>query len=113
MPEYLSSGLWRPREATLAGGDGLAPVRECDPASMGLSTALLARLGNWCAEYERLDVARPGNAPNLTSFAAEGLEIARALQAELPKVAVWYFDESLHDIGRPRREYLYRVTSRS
>lgn len=92
---------------------GLVPVQECDPASIGLSPVLQARLDQWCVEYMRLDVARPGSAPDLTSFAAEGLAIAQALQAEFPEVDVWYFDESLHDQGLPRRDHLYRVSSRS
>jgi hypothetical protein len=109
MPEYLSSGLWCPRDDSQAADRGLVPVRECDPASTGLSITLQARLGKWCAEYERLDVARPGAAPDLNAFASEGLAIAQALQAELPMVEVWYFDEALHDLGRPRRDYMYRV----
>ncbi len=113
MPEYLSCGLWCPRPSDQFCADGTGFVRECEPAALGVSTLLQARLASWCAEYERLDVARPGNSPDLRPFAAEGLAIARALQGEMPHAEVWYFDENLHDQGRPRPEYRYRVLSRS
>lgn len=113
MPEYLSCGLWCPRPPDQFCDAGTGFVRECDPATLGLSALLQARLANWCSEYERLDVARPGNTPDLRPFAAEGLAIARALQDEMTSVEVWYFDENLHDQGRPRPEYRYRVLARS
>lgn len=116
MPEYVSSGLWCPRLAGTperSGSNTPIPVRECDPVTLGLSAALRTQLDQWCAQYERLDVGIPGNQPDMRQFAAEGLAIAHALQAELPEVEVWYFDEALYEKGRPRREYLYRVSPRS
>lgn len=111
MPEYVSTGLWHARRSGPDAGRG--PVRECDPAALGLSGALCARLERWCARYEVLGFGLPDSSPDVASFATEGLAIAQALQAEMPLDEVWYFDEALCDQGSSRLDYLYPVARRT
>jgi hypothetical protein len=109
MAEVMSSGLWRPR--ALESGQTFARVRECEPDSMGISTALQDRLAAWCAQYDRAGGDVPEEPAEARAFSAEGLAIAVALQAELAHEEIWYFDEVLMCAGSPREAYLYRVTA--
>lgn len=111
MPEFASSGLWRPRHPP---ADPAAwrevPVRECDPGELGLSASLQSRLQAWCWQYERLHSGPVEPAQEaLAQFAAAGLALAQAVQAELPHLEVAYFDEARFAAGEPRRNYLFQA----
>jgi hypothetical protein len=116
MPEFASTGLWRPRHrlAPLQAWREV-PVRECEPADVGLSPGLQARLHAWCDWYDQLLLADvPGRAlpptlPAWPAFAAAGLALAQAVKAELPQATVTYFDEARFEAGQPRQDCLYEV----
>src|SRR4051812_26695571 len=78
MADYGSAGVWD--------HDG-NPI---DPARLPLSEKLRARIGRWCARFEK---SFEGEI-DLERFAAEGRAIAHAVKAELPDWSIVYFDEA-------------------
>ena len=86
MTDYSSDGLWR--------RDGLMMSR----ADLPVSDALRERYVAWCRRYEGSQFYMPVEERtaefDVEAFAAEGLEIARAVKAELPDWTVVYYDEA-------------------
>ena len=72
---------------------------------------LLNRLGHWCDRFDRhcdpLDYEDiSGKSFDFVAFAAEGLEIARAVKRALPGWTVLYWDEALDwFLARDPRNY--------
>jgi hypothetical protein len=88
MADYGTDGLWE--------RDGVMMDRQDLPVSAELAKRHLT----WCDVYERsefyLDPSERKREFDLPVFAAEGMEIARAIKAELPDWTVVYFDEAKH-----------------
>ena len=100
MADYSSDGLWA--------FDGAMMLREDLP----ISPLLAARHERWCDRYESDDYERDDDAFDVAEFAAEGLEIARAIKDELPDWTVVYFDveKCNYDEEQPRADFEYEVT---
>nr|WP_244150570.1 hypothetical protein [Acetobacter malorum] len=86
MADYSSSGVWEK--------DGC----EGDEDALPISHMLKERLKKWTESYEHSQFYLPENmraatAFDLEGFAREGLEIAKALKAEMPDWTVIYHDE--------------------
>lgn len=108
-PEYASNvlvvmargsmgGLWR-----AAGG-------EISVAELNLPAALADRLGRWSHDFTAAtrDENDPGRPAILASFTAEGLVIARAVQAVLGDAyEILFFDEVKLEADAHLTEYLY------
>ncbi|RFD18455.1 hypothetical protein DY926_16605 [Komagataeibacter melaceti] len=102
MGEYDCEGVWH-RDGCLTCADEL-PV----------SGRLRERLRAWAQRYNNFDFPPEENSPpfDMETFARDGLEIARAIKAELPDWTVIYFDESKADYknrSQPRSQYEYEV----
>ena len=84
MADYSSTGLWDSQGCSVE--ETFAPM----------SAALLERLRAWCRWYESNEDYNPEPVEQFdyAAFSAEGLNIARALKAELPDWTVVYFDEA-------------------
>ncbi len=86
MADYASDGLWS--------RDGVMMSREDLPVTSGLRERHKA----WCGRYEDSEFfvgpEQRTVAFDVDAFSAEGLEIARAVKAELPDWTVVYHDEA-------------------
>lgn len=107
MADYCADGMW-----DRDGAGGFAP-------DVPISTALRARIGEWCATYDKTDLYLPvemRKVPfDMEAFCAEGLAIARAVKSELPDWTVVYFDEAKcpkrWQVGTDRSVFEYEVTA--
>ncbi|MBS0961217.1 hypothetical protein [Acetobacter thailandicus] len=102
MSEYGCEGIWH-RDGCPAFADEL-------PVSEGLRERLLA----WAQRYDDYDFPPEEHSTpfDMETFARDGLEIVRAIKAELPDWTVIYFDESKADYkncSQPRAQYEYEV----
>ncbi|MCJ8353227.1 hypothetical protein [Novacetimonas hansenii] len=102
MGEYGCEGVWH--------RDGCATCADELPISEGLRAQLLS----WAKRYDDYDFPPEKDSPpfDMAAFAQDGLEIARAIKAELPEWTVIYFDESKADYKnrlQPREQYEYEV----
>lgn len=84
MCDYSAHGLWTARGAV-------------HPADLRLPAALVARLAEWQAGYERLIDTHATT--GWDSHAAEGLQIAIAVKQALPGWQVIYFDDDRRDMA--------------
>lgn len=79
--------------------------------TLPVDDALLARLAAWCDRFDRGCDPRAyedlsGSRFDFVAFAAEGLDIARAVKRALPRWTVLYWDESLDwFLARDPRSY--------
>jgi hypothetical protein len=103
MADYSSDGLWE--------FDGVMMSR----VDLPVSDSLRNRHIKWCDWYEKNDDYLPENERStfdMIAFCREGLEIAKAVKAELPDWQVIYFDESMFDASRSdqnRKEFEYEI----
>lgn len=104
MADYSSDGLWS--------RDGAMMSR----ADLSVGGVVRDRHAAWCLWYAEseffLGPEHRTAAFDLEAFAAEGLEIARAIKAELPGWTVVYHDEAAAQRSgsdAPRRAYEYEV----
>ena len=106
MADYSSTGLWCEYGTNLG------------PHNLPVSKELHERIRLWCEEYEKNDDWLPiderSGVFDLRLFAANGLEIAKAIKEELPDWTVIYFDE--YELDRQylnahhnRDAYVYEV----
>lgn len=105
MADYLSTGLWGPSGASV------------EVERVPMSDALKARLAEWCDWYEFNEDYLPAEARKHAfdheKFSAAGLELAKAIKAELPDWTIVYFDEfkMMNTKSRAdRSQYEYEVT---
>ena len=91
-------GLWR-----VAGG-------EVSAVELNLPAELVERLGKWSRSFTAAtkDQDDPGRADVLAAFSAEGLAIARAVQAALGEAyEILFFDEAKLEAHGYLTDYLY------
>lgn len=96
-------GLWR------AAGGGVSA------AEVGLSADLIERLRRWSVAFTAAtrDEDDPQRGAILAAFSAEGLAIARAVQAAVGEAyEILYFDEAKLEADGYLTEYLYPVSIR-
>lgn len=102
MCDYSATGAWQ--------HDG-TPM---EPEEMPISDTLRRRLDAWQSRFEVEANTQDNNwQGDLPSFVLEGLEIAKALKAELPDWTVVYFDESAARLASGlagRQSYEFEVT---
>ncbi len=106
MCDVFCDGVWH-KDGCAGDADGLP-----------IPTTLIERIRRWQATYDILhdrsfDAGKYRAEPGFIPFAAEGLEIARAVKAALPDWTVIYFDERLaRTWGQPRpdRPCQYEIT---
>lgn len=108
MCDFFAEGVW-----DIKG-------RGCSAEELPISADLLARLRSWQAHYDEWypsPADEPGEYPPFDdlAFSREGLEIAKAVKAELPDWTVVYFDEKRFDevaferLERDRGYFEYEV----
>ena len=84
MADYSSDGLWCQ--------DGVM----MDRADLPISSELAEKHAAWCQRFEASEFylsEEERQSFDVAVFAEDGLEIARAIKAELPEWSVFYFDE--------------------
>ncbi|MBO9714817.1 hypothetical protein [Sphingomonas sp.] len=65
-----------------------------EPQDVGLSEALVRKIGAWQSAYEDAHFHQYEDEARNEALDREGLEIVRAVRAELPKAEVGYFSSA-------------------